>query len=203
MFCDNTSAVAWAYKGGTSRSIPAGRLLRLLSLRQRTRKASSLLPMHIAGENNAMADISSRASKNGEYFHAHENLVKYFNSHFPLPQNLSWQEFQVSSKMASHVISCLRGIQLPMESLHRLTQEKYWQHWSGYCHNFGLDPFLPRQTAYERAVILTGFAARVRTGAYRNGNQVNVQTVANTLSAISKTNQLVGKQSPVLEKEGE
>ena len=120
MFCDNTSAVAWAYKGGTSRSIPAGRLLRLLSLRQRTRKASSLLPMHIAGENNAMADIPSRAFKNGEYFHAHENLITYFNSHFPLPQNLSWQEFQVSSKMASRVISCLRGIQLPMESLHRL-----------------------------------------------------------------------------------
>ena len=83
MFCDITSAVAWAYKGGTLRSIPAGRLLRLLSLRRRTRKASSLLPMHIAGENNAMADIPSRAFKNGEYFHEHENLVTYFNSHFP------------------------------------------------------------------------------------------------------------------------
>jgi len=83
------------------------------------------------------------------------------------------------------------------------TREKDWQHWSGYCHNFRLDLFLQRQTACEKAVILTGFAARVRTGAYGNGNQVNVQTVANALSVISKTNQLVGKQSPVLEKEGE
>lgn len=36
MFCDNTSAVAWACKGSTSTSIAASRLLRLLSFLQRT-----------------------------------------------------------------------------------------------------------------------------------------------------------------------
>jgi len=120
MFCDNTSVVAWAYKGGTSKSIPTGRLLWLLSIRQRTKKASSLLLMQIVGENNAMADIPSRAFKNGEFFHTRDDLVKYLNSHFPLPQNLSSQEFQLSTKMASRVISYFRGTQLPMESLHRL-----------------------------------------------------------------------------------
>ena len=35
LFCDNTSAVAWAFKGSTSTSVAAGRLLRFLSIRQR------------------------------------------------------------------------------------------------------------------------------------------------------------------------
>ena len=33
MFCDNTSAVSWAYKGHTTTSLAAGRLLRLLAIR--------------------------------------------------------------------------------------------------------------------------------------------------------------------------
>jgi hypothetical protein len=120
MFCDNTSAVAWAYKGSTSTSIAAARLLRLLSIRQRVRQASSLIPMNIAGKDNAMADIPSRAFKNGEFFHAKENIVSFFNSTFPLPQELSWKEFKVPEKLASRVISCLRGEQLQMESLYKL-----------------------------------------------------------------------------------
>jgi hypothetical protein len=121
MFCDNTSAVAWAYKGSTSTSIAAARLLRLLSIRQRIRQASSLLPMNIAGKDNAMlADIPSRAFKNGEFFHAKEDIVSFFNSTFPLPQGLSWKGFKLPEKLASRVISCLRGEQLQMESLYKL-----------------------------------------------------------------------------------
>jgi len=59
LFCDNTSAVSWAYKGHTTMSLVAGRLLRLLAIRQRTRQTSSLMPMNIAGKDNAMADIPS------------------------------------------------------------------------------------------------------------------------------------------------
>ena len=119
-FCDNTSSVAWAYKGSTATSMAAARLLRLLSIRQRTRQASSLIPMNIAGKNNEMADIPSRAFKNGEYFYAQADLVSYFNLHFPLQQNRSWLEFTIPPKLASRVISCLRGEQLPMESLRKL-----------------------------------------------------------------------------------
>ena len=58
----NQSVAFACYKGSTSKSIAAGRLLRLvLSIQQQTRRASSLLPLHIKGKNNAMADISSRA----------------------------------------------------------------------------------------------------------------------------------------------
>ncbi len=119
-FCDNTSAVAWALKGHTSTSQVAGRLLRFLAMRQRVRKASSLLPMNIAGVDNKMADIPSRAFKNGEYFHAQTDLVTYFNQHFPLPQGNSWIEYTIPTKLALRVISCLRGELLPMASLLRL-----------------------------------------------------------------------------------
>ena len=98
-FCDNTSAVAWTHKLLTSTSLVAGRLLRLLGLRIHARQASSLIPIHIAGEKNTMADIVSRAFKDGKYFNANKNLVVYFNKNFPLPQKTSWTEFHLPKKL--------------------------------------------------------------------------------------------------------
>ena len=119
IFCDNTSAVSWAAKLRTSKSIPAARLLRLLGLRIRTMQASSLVPMRIAGKDNTMADITSRAFNEGKFFHAHNKLTQYFDSNFPLPQQASWTVFQLTKKMLLPVISCLLGEQSPMESLTR------------------------------------------------------------------------------------
>jgi hypothetical protein len=113
-FCDNTSAVAWAYRLRTSKSRIAGRLLRLLSIRIHSRQASNLLPMNIAGEENIMADVVSRAFKDGKYFSAALNLSDYFNKHFPLPQNYYWREYRLPKGIVSHVISCLRGDISPM-----------------------------------------------------------------------------------------
>jgi hypothetical protein len=120
VFCDNTSAVAWAQKLRTSKSIVAGRMLRMLGMRIHARQASSLTPLNIAGDDNTMADIVSRAFKKGQYAAANENLTHYFNLHFPLAQKRSWKEFQIPKKLASRVISCLRGELLPMASLLRL-----------------------------------------------------------------------------------
>ena len=119
LFIDNTSAVAWAYKLRTSASSVAAKLLRLIGLRMHALLASSLTPLHIAGENNTMADIISRAFKGGKFFKAQKNLTSYFNSNFPLPQMQSWQEFHLPKKLISQVISCLRGVQSPMELLTR------------------------------------------------------------------------------------
>jgi hypothetical protein len=119
-FCDNTSAVSWANKLRTSKSLVAGRLLRLLGLRIHSRQASSLIPLHIAGENNIMADIVSRAFKHGKFFLAKTNLTSYFNTHFPLAQGTSWTEFILPKEIVSPVISCLRGELSPMASLLRL-----------------------------------------------------------------------------------
>ena len=120
MFCDNTSAVSWATKMRTSKSIPAARLLRFLALRQRTRQTSSLLPLYIVGDDNEMADVPSRAFNDGKFAEVQKSLTNYFNTHFPLPQNGSWTEFKVPESISSPVISCLRGEQLPMEQLTRL-----------------------------------------------------------------------------------
>jgi hypothetical protein len=119
IFCNNTSAVSWAYRLHTSASSIAAKLLRLLSLRLHRNQASSLTPIHIAGEKNIMADVISQAFKEGKYFCAQNNLTLYFNNHFPLPQTLSWQEFTLPSKLALRVISCLHGVQSPMELLIR------------------------------------------------------------------------------------
>ena len=66
-YCDNMSAVAWAYKLRTSKNVMAGRLLRLLGMRIHAAKASNVVPIHVAGEQNIMADIVSRAFKTGKF----------------------------------------------------------------------------------------------------------------------------------------
>ena len=118
-FCDNVSATVWAHRLRTSTSIPAARLLRLLGIRIHAQQASGLTPLSIAGVNNNMADIASRAFKNGKYFAAAHNLTTYFNTNFPL-QATSWTECHLPKEIISRVISCLQEQQLPMESLIRL-----------------------------------------------------------------------------------
>ena len=84
------------------------------------------------------------------------------------------------------------------------TREKYWRKWTQYCLDCSQsNPYLDNVDRIEQSILLLGFAARVRTGAYGLGNQVKVQSVTDALSAISQTCKLVGKPSPVLEKEGE
>ena len=119
-FCDNTSAVSWAYKLRNSTSLIAGRLLRLLGLRIHVSHASSIIPHHICGEDNVMADTVSRAFKKGKFFTASQNIVAYFNSTFPLPQSQSWIEFQLPTELTSPVIACLLGKQQPLASLLKL-----------------------------------------------------------------------------------
>ena len=81
------------------------------------------------------------------------------------------------------------------------TREKYWNHWRAYTKLFNKDPFLTNCTKTEQIIITTAFAARVRSGFYGKGKQVTVQTVTQALSAISKTCELVGEPSPILQTE--
>ena len=120
MNCDNSVAVTWANKYRTSKSIAAARLLRLLCLRMHKRMTSPSLVIGVKGDDNGMADVSSRSFKQGHAFHTHASLTDYFNYEFPLPQNHSWQEFQVPSELFSRVISCVRGEASSMGSLLRL-----------------------------------------------------------------------------------
>ena len=88
-FCDNMTTVMWAYKLRNSKSRIAGYLLRFLGLRMHQAKCSSMVPHHIAGEDNIMAEIISPAFKHGKFFELSHDLVSYFNKCFPLVQNES------------------------------------------------------------------------------------------------------------------
>lgn len=56
MYCGNTLAVSMVYKLHNSKSLIAGCLLQLLGLRIHASEALCLIPHHIAGEDNVMAD---------------------------------------------------------------------------------------------------------------------------------------------------
>ena len=120
IFCDYVSAVSWAFNLRTSKFLVAGRPLRLLGLRIHARQASSIIPLSIAGSDNKMADMVSRAFKHGKYFEFQNNLTSYFNLKFPLPKQQSWQEFTLPTKLIMRVICCLRGEQLDLGSLIKL-----------------------------------------------------------------------------------
>jgi hypothetical protein len=82
------------------------------------------------------------------------------------------------------------------------TRQKYWTHWSNYTKSFGQNPLLDGLSDMHKLVIITAFAARVRTGHFGRGDQVRVSSIAEALSAVAKTMQLAGKPSPIHETEG-
>ena len=114
--------VVWACKLWNSKSRIAGYLLHFLGLRMHHALTSSMIPHHIPGVNNIMANIISRAFKLGQYFEVTQlGLVPYFNSNFPLKQQESWTKCRVPSAHVSSMIACLHGELLPMASLLRQT----------------------------------------------------------------------------------
>jgi hypothetical protein len=82
------------------------------------------------------------------------------------------------------------------------TRQKYWKHWVEYTKAFNQDPLLNNLDELQKLVILTAFAARVRSGYFGRGTQVRVPSVTEALSAVAKTLQLAGKPSPIHEAEG-
>ena len=118
---DNTPTVFWTRKFSAQRSRPASRLVRVLALRIKGEEAAPLLIDHIAGDLNTMADNASRGfSSNPDHEFAHISppisFLQYFNSKFPLPQNLSWLEFQITQSLISKVTSELVQELSEMES---------------------------------------------------------------------------------------
>ena len=77
------------------------------------------------------------------------------------------------------------------------TREKYWKHWLRYSTGVSIDPLLQTTDHFIRDIVITAFAARVRTGSYGLKHQITVQSVTQALSAISKTIELAGYRSPV------
>ena len=109
LFNDNTPAVSWTDRMASKSSKLAGGLLRALALRMRHHRASPLTPLHIRGVHNSISDIPSRSFGGTPKWHFPNDLdfLTFFNSQFPLPNQHSWQLFQVSKELSSKLISAL------------------------------------------------------------------------------------------------
>jgi hypothetical protein len=123
--CDNSPAVAWTSRMASRSASPVSyRLLRGLAMRQRLTCSAPPAVFHIAGVQNTMADVASRAVKGvATPFHlldkspsvmCPETFLTHFNSTYPLPQTLPWTNVQPPSALWSKVILTLRGQRLPL-----------------------------------------------------------------------------------------
>jgi len=110
LFSDNQPTVHWVQRLTSKSSAVAGQLLRALALRLKLKEASPLTPLHIRGIENAITDIPSRSfGSNPAYFcETDDDLKKLFNSKFPLPNQTSWNVYQLSLRTSMRVISILR-----------------------------------------------------------------------------------------------
>ena len=99
------------------------------------------------------------------------------------------------------IMSAWRAIDNGVVAQNSKTREKYWAHWKNYTTLYRKDPYLKTCSNAEQIIIVTAFAARVRTGYYGKGKQVTVQTVAQALAAVTKTCELAGERSLVLQTE--
>jgi hypothetical protein len=75
-------------------------------------------------------------------------------------------------------------------------RQKYWTHWQKYVSPVGVDAYLQDTPFSKRIRLLSGFAARVRTGHYGNGRQVKGCTVSSAITAVGQTIALACDANP-------
>ena len=124
LFSDNSPTVGWVARMAAKRSLVAAQLLRALALRLKTKGASPLTPFHVAGCENAMADIPSRSwGSNPQWAcETDDNLLTLFNAKFPLPEQASWSVYRPSFAICMRVISVLRMTAFSMDEWRRLPE---------------------------------------------------------------------------------
>ncbi len=110
---DNTPSVAWLTKMATKTANldAAHRLVRGLALRQRMLHSAPVNITHVAGSDNNLADITSRAITQLDDDHA---FLMHFDTLFPL-QEQSWQRASPPPAQLCNVILTLRGQRLTMQ----------------------------------------------------------------------------------------
>jgi len=118
-WCDNTPTVAWASKLLSTKATMAANLLRTLALRMLHCRASPLTTLHVEGDTNKMADFASQSFN--EFQNPNLFLTKFHNR-FPLPQDASWNLFQLPNATIGRVCAMLSTKTPTLESWHRLAQ---------------------------------------------------------------------------------
>ena len=106
---DNSPTISWLQKMNSRHSKTAAAILRVLSMRLRLARASPLIAMHIAGEENSISDIPSRSFGGKAKWHckSDDEFLTLFDAQFPLPSQNSWTVFQIPKKLCTRVISIL------------------------------------------------------------------------------------------------
>ena len=122
LFNDNTPAVGWTDRMASKQSRTAGGLLRALAFRMRHHRVSPLTPLHIRGIHNSISDIPSRSFGGTKKWHFpnDNDFLTFFNSQFPLNNQISWQLFRLSDELSSRVISALQTGATEMDVWRRL-----------------------------------------------------------------------------------
>jgi hypothetical protein len=110
LFSNNTPTVSWVTRLASRYSIVASNLVAALALRLKKLRCCPLTPQHIKGSKNTITDIPSRSFSSVPQWHfkSNKDLQTFFNSCFPLPNQTSWNVFQLHSNVAMRVISLLR-----------------------------------------------------------------------------------------------
>ena len=124
LFSDNSPTVSWVARLAAKRSLVAAQLLRALALRLKQKGASPLTPFHVAGRENAMADIPSRSwgSEQKWLCKTDLDLLTLFNCTFPLPGQQSWSVYRPSFAISMRVTSVLRMRFFSMDEWRRLPE---------------------------------------------------------------------------------
>ncbi len=121
LFSNNTPTISWVTCLASCHSIVAANLWAVLALHLKKLRCCPLTPQHIKGIKNTITDIPSRSfgSVPQWHFKSNDDLWTFFNSHFPLPNQTSWNVFQI------HSVVAMRGI-LILRTKHFLLDELWW-----------------------------------------------------------------------------
>ena len=95
LLSNNTAAVLWTQRGSEKDSAAAGRLLIVLALQQRVKRASPLVASYVAGVLNVLGDIPYRSFGYSKQCHCTNDyeFLSLINTKLPLPHHRSWQGF--------------------------------------------------------------------------------------------------------------
>ena len=122
LFSDNPPTVSWVQWMACRSSLIAEQLLQVLTLRMNAQRSCPLTTLHIAGDQNSMTDIPSRSfgSEAKWHFRTESDLLTFFNTTFPLPNQNSWTVCQPTSKIVTRVTSILRTKPFSLDDWRRL-----------------------------------------------------------------------------------
>ncbi len=122
LFSDNTPTISWVTRLASHHSIIAANLVAALALCLKKLGCCLLTPQHIKGKENRITDIPSCSfgSVPQWHFKSNDDLQNFFNSNFSLPNQISWNVFQLHSDVPMRMILKLRTKHFSLDEWRRL-----------------------------------------------------------------------------------